>query len=111
MPWCRSLPRRGIGWTTVLAILGQRIIPGLLDRVLARRAWESQLTDKVPPTTRDNLAAPLDGDRGARGRFDDEAYDRSWQLWLRLYVGGGALGLGAVAAFGAWGLRRLKRSG
>jgi short-subunit dehydrogenase len=38
-------PRREywVGWPTVKAILGQRVIPGLLDRHLARKAWEDHL--------------------------------------------------------------------
>ena len=38
-----------LGGTTVAAILGQRFIPGLLDRWLARRAWDAQTTDNLPP--------------------------------------------------------------
>jgi short-subunit dehydrogenase len=76
-----------IGWTTVAAILGQRLIPGLLDRYLAERAWSSQVTDALAPTSRDNLDAPLPGDRGAHGAFDADAKDTSLQAWLRVHRG------------------------
>jgi len=71
-------PRREawLGWSTALAILGQRLAPGLLDRYLARAAWKAQVTDALPPHHGDNLFAPLPGDRGARGPFDGEAHDR-----------------------------------
>src|SRR5687768_12019344 len=38
-----------IGWSTTKAIIGQKLIPGILDRYLARRAWESQTTALLPP--------------------------------------------------------------
>ena len=34
---------------TLRTILGQRGIPGLLDHYLARRAWDGQFTDDLPP--------------------------------------------------------------
>jgi short-subunit dehydrogenase len=82
-------PRREawIGWTTVAAVVGQRVIPGLLDRYLAKTAWESQTTDELAPNTHDNLFAALPGDRGARGPFDGEARSRSTRLWARRHAG------------------------
>jgi short-subunit dehydrogenase len=88
-----------IGWSTLLAIVGQRFVPGLLDRYLARKAWEGQVTAHLPPTRRDNLIAPLPGDRGAHGPFDREARSFSGELWLRTHVGSlvvGALVLALV---------------
>jgi NAD(P)-dependent dehydrogenase (short-subunit alcohol dehydrogenase family) len=83
-------PRREvwIGWSTTKAILGQRLIPGLLDRYLARRAWEDQTTRELPPGhprahQRDNVDHPLDGDLGAHGPFDARARDKSTMLWAR----------------------------
>jgi NADP-dependent 3-hydroxy acid dehydrogenase YdfG len=87
-------PRRElwIGWPTVMALVGQRLFPGLLDRYVAYRAWESQATSVLPaghPREHefDNLAAPLPGDRGAHGPFDARARAFSTQLWLRLHAG------------------------
>lgn len=84
-------PRREmwIGWNTVKALIGQRFIPGLLDRYLARAAWESQTTRELPPGHpiehgRDNVDTPLPGDRGAHGPFDHAALTESPQLWLNL---------------------------
>src|SRR6266545_6616697 len=48
--WAVLHPKRElwIGWSTIKAILGQRLIPGILDRYLARKAWESQQSDHLP---------------------------------------------------------------
>lgn len=102
-----------VGWSTVEAIVGQRLFPKFLDRYLARRAWESQVTDDLPPGhphmhERDNLYAPLPGDRGAHGPFDSRARERSTRLWARTHRGGlAALGLLLAAACLWTPLRRL----
>lgn len=87
-------PRREfwIGWSTAKAIWGQRLVPGLLDRYLAWNAWESQQTENLPAGhprrhARDNLDAPLPGDRGAHGPFDSRARGRSSEAWLRRHLG------------------------
>jgi hypothetical protein len=85
-----------IGTPTIKAILGQKLIPGLLDRYLAHKAWRAQTTRRLPPTRADNLDAPLPGDRGAHGVFDREARRFSVALWVRthrLAVAAGALAL------------------
>jgi NAD(P)-dependent dehydrogenase (short-subunit alcohol dehydrogenase family) len=118
-------PRRviNVGWPTLKAIFGQRVIPGLLDHYLARKGYDSQLTQKPhDPERPHNLWRPLPGDAGAHGPFSSRAHDRSLAAWLathRLVGVGGALVLVAVGlswtAFlrawrpGAW-LRRRWRS-
>jgi NAD(P)-dependent dehydrogenase (short-subunit alcohol dehydrogenase family) len=72
-----------VGWPAVKAILGQRAIPGLLDRLMARQAWTGQLSEReVAPDRPDNLYAPVPRDCGAHGRFDERASAGSWQFWL-----------------------------
>ena len=67
-----------VGWPAVQAFLGNIVAPGLLDRFLATKAWDGQFTDEpLEPSRRDNLHAPVDEDRGAHGRFDDEALGMS----------------------------------
>jgi short-subunit dehydrogenase len=88
-----------IGWPTVKAILGQRLIPGILDRYLAKKAWNAQVTDQLPPTSEDNLDAPLPGDRGAHGSFDGEARSFSSELWLRTHRRA-VLGAAMLVVFG-----------
>ena len=87
-----------IGVSTIKAILGQKLIPGLLDRYLAKRAYSGQVTDALPPTWLDNVDAPLPGDRGAHGDFDEVAASHSPELWLRNHRG--ALAAGALALLG-----------
>lgn len=71
---------RWIGWSTIKAILGTRIIPGWLDRYLSHYAWSAQTTRELPPGhprthDRDNVDRPLRGDFGAHGPFDARARD------------------------------------
>ena len=107
-------PRREwwVGWPAVKAILGQRVIPGVLDRLLAREGYSGQHTDEpLPPGRRDNLYAPLPGDHGAHGRFDARAKSRSLQVDLNLHRG--AIAAGAMAAalgmLAGWTWRRRLR--
>ena len=95
-------PRRElwIGWSAVKAILGQKVIPGLLDRYLGRMGYAAQQTDEpVPPGRPDNVDAPLPGDRGAHGDFDARARPRSAELWLTRHRG--AVAAAAAACVGA----------
>jgi NADP-dependent 3-hydroxy acid dehydrogenase YdfG len=98
---------RWIGWNTVKAILGQRVFPGILDRYLARMAWDAQVTSRLPPTHADNLSAPLPGDRGAHGSFDAEARTSSVDLWLRTHRWVALLGLAVFSALLAAATRGL----
>jgi len=104
-------PRREmwIGGSSWQAILGQKIAPGLMDRILARRAWEGQMTQEPAGGDPDNLFDAVPGDVGAHGPFDDRAKAGSAALTLSEHrtavLGGAALGLGA-AALAAWLVRR-----
>jgi len=77
-------PRRQIwvGFSTVKAILANRIAPAWIDRYLARAGYEGQLSNEpVSPDAPQNLFAPVAGDFSAHGRFDDEARRRSWEMF------------------------------
>jgi len=99
-----------IGWTTIKAIVGQRLVPGLLDRYLANMAWHAQMTDLLPPTGRDNLQSPLPGDRGAHGSFDREARSFSTQLWARTHRGAVTLTAVFLVLMGVATARKLIRA-
>ncbi len=83
-------PRRKqywVGASTAATILGQRVMPALLDRYLAKTGFSSQQTGQRTDADRpDNLWKPRDGaadrDHGAHGVFDDRALSASPQLWL-----------------------------
>jgi NAD(P)-dependent dehydrogenase (short-subunit alcohol dehydrogenase family) len=101
-----------VGGSTVATILANRVIPGLLDRYLAKTGYRAQQMDKATdPTMPGNLWDPVDRaeDHGAHGSFDDRAHERSAQAWLSRHrrlvgTGAGAAALGAALATAA--LRR-----
>jgi short-subunit dehydrogenase len=83
--WAATHRRRElwVGWPAVKAILATRIVPGFLDRLLARTAYDGQHTDEpLPANRRDNLYLPVPGDHGAHGRFDARARGWSGELFL-----------------------------
>jgi NAD(P)-dependent dehydrogenase (short-subunit alcohol dehydrogenase family) len=104
-------PRRElwVGWPVIKALLGQKLIPGILDRYLGRKGYEAQQTAKLRHEHRDNLDAPLPGDRGAHGEFDDTARYRSLELWLRMHRSHLAA-TAALAAIGVVGARAAWRA-
>jgi short-subunit dehydrogenase len=110
--WAAEHPRREVyvGEPTPLVIWGGRLIPGLVDRYLARTNYEGQQTDEPIPADRPSyLWEPLPGDRGAHGAFDDRAHERSVQYELATRHG---LTAAAAALSGAGALalrRRLRR--
>ncbi|HZX96478.1 MAG TPA: SDR family oxidoreductase [Myxococcales bacterium] len=94
-------PRREmwVGFSAAKAIAAQKFVGGLLDRYLARAGWDSQMDNRPidPLSRRDNLVAPLPGDRGAHGDFDARARTRSAELWARMNLGKLAAGAAAAA--------------
>lgn len=71
-----------VGFPTVKAIVGNKIVPGYADHYLARNGYESQQTDEPDePNRPDNLWEPVTGDHGAHGPYDDRSSDWSAQLW------------------------------
>ena len=95
-----------VGAPTVATVLGNRVMPALLDRYLARTGVQGQQTDKPSPPDRPvDLYEPVPGDHGAHGIFDDMAKPSSAQLWATRHRR--VLGLaGAALASGAVVLRR-----
>jgi len=92
-----------VGMPSVLAILGEKVAPGLLDRYIGRIGYEGQHTQQVIPENRsNNLWEPIHGPYAAHGAFDQGAKNFSSELWFtmhrkRLLAGGAALGiLGAL---------------
>lgn len=98
-----------LGWPTSGAILGNKFIPGLLDRYLARTGYEAQQAESpIEPGRQDNLWKPVAGDHGAHGEFDDRAKRRSLQWWVVTHRG---LVAAAGAAVGGtlWRVLRQQR--
>lgn len=83
--WAAQSGRREIYPTlsAAMAIWGDKLAPGLLDRYLSHAAWEGQESSQpVRPNRGDNLFTPGKLPAGARGRFDAIARSRSTSLWL-----------------------------
>lgn len=77
-------PRREVllGWPTVQAILGQKVAPGYLDGMMARKAYGGQQSDEPAEDGPDNLFQTIDGDFGAHGRFGAIARSPRLELWV-----------------------------
>src|SRR5215831_5646824 len=77
-------PRRReyyVGWSTVKAIVGNKLVPSFGDRYLARDGYDSQQHDgPEDPNRPNNLWEPVAGDHGAHGTFDDLAKSYSPKL-------------------------------
>jgi NAD(P)-dependent dehydrogenase (short-subunit alcohol dehydrogenase family) len=90
-----------VGMPSVKTIIGNRIVPGYIDRYLAENGYESQQYDgRVEPDRQNNLWNPVPGDHGAHGDFDARAQDFSRQLWAVTHLhtlGAAAGGLAALA--------------
>ncbi|HEX8898852.1 MAG TPA: SDR family oxidoreductase [Chthoniobacterales bacterium] len=81
-------PRREfyLGWPSVKAIVANKVVPGLLDRILARTGYDSQQYDGAEdPNRAHNLWAPVAGDHGAHGDFDARGKASSAQWWLNTH--------------------------
>lgn len=96
-----------VGLPTVESIEANKIVPGLLDNYLAKKAYSGQQTEQPRDQSRpDNLWEPVDGedghDHGAHGSFDSQSRSFSPQLWVaknRQWLGmvtaaAGIMGLG-----------------
>jgi short-subunit dehydrogenase len=84
----REAPRElWIGYPSLKAIISTMLLPGLGDRILARRGYSGQIS-KAPKSDRqdDNLFSPVRGEVGARGPFSASAQDEvrgANPRWLR----------------------------
>jgi NAD(P)-dependent dehydrogenase (short-subunit alcohol dehydrogenase family) len=100
--WAARRPRRElyVGGSTAAVIVGNKLLPGLGDRYLARAGYESQQTEEREDESRpDNLFEPVSGDHGAHGRFDAKAHATSIQMWATTHRRGlAAVGLAALGA-------------
>jgi short-subunit dehydrogenase len=102
--WAPGAKRRevNVGETTTATLLADKLAPGILDRYLGAKGYESQQSDTpIEPDRPNNLYEPVPGDAGAHGEFDEQAHARSAQWWLAKHrpialLGGGLLALGAV---------------
>jgi NAD(P)-dependent dehydrogenase (short-subunit alcohol dehydrogenase family) len=101
-----------VGATTTATILANRVVPGLLDRYLAKTGYDSQQTPEQESDRPDNLTEPVDAgaDHGAHGEFDARSHPRSAQLVLSQHPVAVAAAAGAAAAAAAGGMAITRRA-
>jgi len=78
---CREL---NVTFTSSLIIFGNKFLPGFGDWYLAKTNYQGQQDKELEdPHRPQGLWESVDGDFGSHGRFDQEAYDHSWYLWVQ----------------------------
>jgi NAD(P)-dependent dehydrogenase (short-subunit alcohol dehydrogenase family) len=86
--WAATHRRREIyvGLPVWKAIVGNKLFPGLLDRYLARKGYDSQQTEiSIQNGREDNLWKPVNRDFGAHGRFDSRSSASSAYAWMTMH--------------------------
>lgn len=105
-------PRREywVGSPTVLAIVGQKFIPGLLDIYLGKTGYKSQQIPNEPknPDAPNNLYEFVPGVHSARGKFADRSKRTSAEVFITLHRGWFAIGAAVVLGVGGTILGRKK---
>lgn len=91
-----------VGGPTVEAIVGQRIIPGLLDYYLGKTGYKSQQIQNEwrNPNAPNNLYNYVPGTHSARGKFTDRSKNSSPEITASLHAGWFAGGAAALAVAG-----------
>jgi NAD(P)-dependent dehydrogenase (short-subunit alcohol dehydrogenase family) len=88
--WAAHHSRRElyVGWPTVKAIVGNKIVPWLGDWYLARTGYQAQQMNEPADADRPhNLWEAVPGDHGAHGVFDARAHKWSAQVWATTHRG------------------------
>jgi NAD(P)-dependent dehydrogenase (short-subunit alcohol dehydrogenase family) len=100
-----------VGASTAATLIVNAVVPGLLDRYLARTGFKAQQTGEPKDADQPaNLWEPADGnggrDFGAHGTFDQQAKPRSVQVFAsqhhKTLLGVGAAALAALTAAAGW---------
>ncbi len=93
-------PRREywVGSPTVMAIVGQKFIPGILDWYLGKTGYKSQQIPNEPkdPNAPNNLYEFVPGTHSARGKFADRSKRTSAEVFVTLNRGWFTLGAAVV---------------
>jgi NAD(P)-dependent dehydrogenase (short-subunit alcohol dehydrogenase family) len=111
--WAAHNKRRElyVGMPTVKTIIGNKLAPWLVERVLAKQGFKGQQSDKpADPDRRDNLVSPPPGDPGPHGPYDQKA--RTSSIQTQLAKRRGAVGMVTAAVLVLTGfLGMTQRSG
>ena len=103
-----SSPRREywVGGSTVKAIVGQKFIPGLLDRYLGKTGYKAQQREEPDsPDRPNNVWQAVSSPFGAHGPFDGKSRQFSLEAEVSTHRGWVLFGFGLIGA--AIGLRKL----
>lgn len=85
------------GYSTYKTILGNKVLPGFLDKYLAKTGFDGQQTNEPDDKNRpNNLWQPIPGDHGAKGNFDKTAKHYSPLFKIKKNEFLAAAGLSAV---------------
>lgn len=96
-------PRREflVGWPAIKAVIGNKIMPGVADHILAGSGYDSQQTDALEdPNRPNNLWETVPGGHATHGSFDARASNssRGWTFMKhRGWFAAAALGFVALA--------------
>jgi NAD(P)-dependent dehydrogenase (short-subunit alcohol dehydrogenase family) len=111
--WAAHHQRRElwVGYSTLLAILGNKLAPTVADRYLAKTGFAGQQISDMPVSADrpNNLFDPVQDKAATHGMFDAQAKTRSPQLWAATHRATIAGALAGIAAAGAAGVARLTR--
>jgi short-subunit dehydrogenase len=99
-----------VGFSSIKAIIGNMLAPGLLDHYLARFGYSSQMAkERLPMNPPSNLFESVPGHATSHGRFDSQARPYSLEMATsrhRNAIAAGVIGLGVLGLAGL-----LRRSG
>jgi NAD(P)-dependent dehydrogenase (short-subunit alcohol dehydrogenase family) len=110
--WAAHHKRREtyLGGSTVKAIVGNKLVPGVLDNFLAYYGYDSQQTaEPIDPDRPDNLFEPVAAHHTAHGIFDKSARNFSLEFWMSRHRLGIALAGLATTALAVWANARNGR--
>ncbi len=96
-----SRPRREywVGGSTVKAIVGQKVIPGLLDLYLGKTGYKAQQRQEPDsPDRPNNVWHPVSTNLGAHGPFDKESRPFSIEAQVSKHRGWFVFGCGLIGA-------------
>jgi hypothetical protein len=95
-----------VGGPAIQAILGTMALPGWLDKIAAKRAWEGQMTGRRSHGAKDgNLFDALPGDPGSHGRFGARSRRRVFAM-RESYARAGVAAAGLAIGIGLASLSR-----
>lgn len=101
-----------VGFPTFQTIWGNKLFPGLADKVLGNTGVSGQMTaEPADPQATDYLFSPVPGDHGYKGGFQGKATSSSPLLWLTMNKWFGAALVGTAAAVGVSALAKALGGG